>query len=155
MNLRERLFALSNNQLIAGFIVAIATLVVSPIASYYILKYVEERENGSKGQTIETVTVEDLGKAIQGAKVKIEATGYYLSQIEPDTIDRVMLNSPKLTAKIAMVDPLAGKAICQRQYDEDNVSRNYNKIIQKVKEFRQKCRSLIDDRRLKVASLDF
>lgn len=100
------------------------------------------------------MTLQDLSKAIEGAKVRIEATGYYLSQMEPDTINRIMLNSPRLTAKIVMVDPLPGKAICQRQYDEDNVSRNYSKIIQKVQEFRQKCRSLIDDERLKVGLID-
>jgi hypothetical protein len=154
MSIRETLSKLSNNQLIAGLIVALLVMIGSPIGSYYVVKYIQSREIKPQVRSIETVTMKDLENSLAEAKTNIKATGYYIKSIDPDLISSKISDSTKFSAKIVMVDPLApNKIICQRQRDEDDQPRNYQQILLKIREFRQKSENQFGER-LKIGLID-
>lgn len=123
-------------------VLIVGTVVGGVVVVLFDKALLRERQIVANSPPFEFVTRSDMEKSIKEAKTKIEAVGYVLKPIDPDFIDSKLRGSPNFSAKIVMIDPLGSKRIiCQRQYDEDNLPRNYTQILGKVREFIQKSKN--------------
>jgi hypothetical protein len=129
--------------------------IIATLAATSIIYYAKSKRNSEviKQQIVEVITVDDLDKALDQAKTKIEGAGYVIAHVTPDFINERMLDSPQLSVTLVMVDPLARNAICQRQHDEDNQPRTYGEILTKTQNFMRKSKSLLG-KRLKLGFID-
>jgi hypothetical protein len=133
---------------------AVSGAVLVGLITGYILS-----ESSGAGDRVEVITRGQLRQAIEDAKVRIIATGYVVSDIDADLINRKPNN---FVLTLVMVDPLGeggpDSNICQRQSDEeDNNSQfeDYDEIIKKLKQFHSpaKTGALIGSR-LKLGVVD-
>jgi len=88
-------------------------------------------------------TREELRQALRGAKQRVVAAGYVLSDIDADFIKSRHDSFPDFEATLVMVDPLGAggpyRAMCQRQRDEEgehSTYSNYSRVLSKLREFR-------------------
>lgn len=87
-------------------------------------------------------TRDDIRLALRGAKRRVVAAGYVLSDIDADLIKARHDNAPEFKATIVMVDPLGAggpyRVMCQRQRDEEGdktTYSNYSRVLSKLREF--------------------
>jgi hypothetical protein len=151
MSVRGRLSSLSNNPLFAAVAGGLLVIAITALVTTHIVN--KWNVDNQKGSPVEVVNLGDVEEALRNAKYKVEATGYVLSRLTPDYVIGKMHDMPKFTTNIVMVDPIPRNVICQRQHDEDNKPRNYQQILLKLREFRQKGKSLVGER-LKLGVID-
>ncbi len=142
MSVKEKLLRLSNNALFAGVLAGLLVIAITALITKYAVDQTTEVEHH---RIVETVTIGDVQQALGEAKENVEATGYVISKLTPDDVNDKMRDFPKFTTSIVMVNPFS-PVICQRQHDEDNQPRNYQQILSKLREFRQKSPRLIGER---------
>jgi hypothetical protein len=138
MTIRSKLSALSNNAFFAQIVGGLIVVVV-------ITMYGDRRWKTATIALPDFVTVDELANALAQARTRVQAVGYVVTGISPDYMSRKFKLYPKFEATMIMTDPFAD-AICRREYDEDNQARNYQGIIMKLREFRQKTKPFIGER---------
>lgn len=146
MSIREMFSHLSNNALFAAVAGGLSVIAITALITTYVVSW--RNADGQNLGNVETIEMADLQKALSDAKEKVKATGYVLVKVTPDQINDKITAFPKFTATIVMVNPLS-KANCQRELDENNPRRNFEQILHRLSEFRQKSKSEIGQR-LKV-----
>ena len=137
---------LFNHSLFTEVVGGLLVVAITAITTVLITSYVYKPSNDiPKIRTVETVNIKDLEQALGAAKEKVEATGYIVSKLTPDDISEKLSLHPKFTVSLVVVNPFS-PVLCQRQRDEDRQPRNYQQILSKLREFRQKSKSMIGGR---------